>query len=193
MTKYILVGGYIKKTEDGGKAFCEELVKGLNLSRPVKILDCMFARPAESWQEKLKEDQELFSKYISNFELELADVSKFVEQVKSSDVIFLRGGHTVALMEALNKNSDWMKYLDGKTVAGTSAGMDAISKYAYDIDTLELADGLGLLQVKSIPHWRSDYNSPNVDWDNALKLLKEYKEDLPIYTLGEGEFVVIHN
>ena len=60
MTKYILVGGYIHKAQDGGKAFCEELVKGFNENRPIKILDCMFARPRESWEEKINQDIDFF-------------------------------------------------------------------------------------------------------------------------------------
>ena len=191
MTKYILVGGYIQKVKDGGKSFCEELVKGFNFTRPVKILDCMFARPKESWEEKFQEDQVLLSKYINNFRLELADASKFTGQVKASDVVFLRGGETDILMEMLAESGDWVKYLDGKTVAGTSAGAMAISKYSYDIETLESKDYLGLLPVKVIPHFDSDYNAPNVNWKKALQELKNYKEDLPTYPLKEGEFVVI--
>lgn len=31
MIKYILVGGYVHKAQDsGGKAFCEELIKGID-------------------------------------------------------------------------------------------------------------------------------------------------------------------
>lgn len=191
MIKYILVGGYLHKAEDGGRAFCIELVKDFNLDRPIKILDCMFARPVESWREKFKEDKIFFAKYINNFELTLARVEKFFEQAKSSDVIFFRGGTTQTLIDELSKCGNWAKELDGKTVAGTSAGMDLISKYAYDLDELKLTDNLGLLPIKTIPHWKSDYNSPNIDWDEALESLKNYKEDLPIYTLKEGEFAVI--
>ncbi len=191
-TKYILSGGYIThKSKDGGKAFCEELGKDFNSDKPVKILDCMFARPVESWKEKFQEDKVFFSKYIKNFELELADVAKLTEQVKAADVIFLRGGETDMLLKKLNQSAGWVQELDGKTVAGTSAGMDAIAKYAYDLDTLKLTDNLGLLPIKSIPHWRSDYNAPNINWDKAFEALKNYKEDLPIYTIKEGEFVVL--
>lgn len=49
MTKYILVGGYPHKATDGGKALCEELVRGFGES--VRILDCLFARPREIWEE----------------------------------------------------------------------------------------------------------------------------------------------
>jgi len=193
MTKYILAGGYIHKAPDYSKAFCEELVKGIN-NRPVKILDCMFARSRDSWEEKMKEDNILFSKFIKDFELELALPEKFTEQVKKSDVIFLRGGHTQVLFEFLNKDKSWIQELDGKVLAGTSAGAEVIAKYYYVLSTPRTGDGFGFLPIKVIPHWRSDSDEyKNFDWDKALKELKSYKEDLPIYALAEGEFKVIWN
>ncbi len=190
--KYILVGGYIHKAPDGGKAFCEELIKGID-KNPVKILDCMFARKIESWKESIEKDNIFFSKFISNFKIELANPNNFIEQVKNSDIIYLRGGYTSPLIELLSKDISWVKELDGKVLAGTSAGADAIAKYYCVPKTNRVGDGLGLLPIKFIPHWMSDYSDDEVrdiDWDGELKKLKDYKEDLPIYTLQEGEFKV---
>jgi hypothetical protein len=88
-----------------------------------------------------------------------------------------------------------IKYLDGKTVAGTSAGGDAIAKYYSVLKTSRVGDGLGLLPIKFIPHWKSNYSDDEVrdiDWEAELNKLREYKEDLPIYTLAEGEFKVFN-
>ena len=190
MTKYILGGGRTQKPADRGRAFCEELVKDIELYRPVKILDCMFAIPMNGWDEKLKEDNQMLSEFITNFELILADVDKFEEQVKDADVIFLRGGETDVLIDLLKKTGDWTKYLDGKTIAGTSAGAMAIAKYSHALEQDKLMEGLGLLPVKVIAHWKTDIYE--VDWDRALKEIKDYKEDLPVYTLAEGEFKVFN-
>lgn len=57
-TKFILVGGYVRKAPDGGKTFVEELVKGF--TEPVKILDCVFARLQSVWEKTLAEDREFF-------------------------------------------------------------------------------------------------------------------------------------
>lgn len=194
MTKYILIGGYVHKAEDGGKAFCEELVKDFNLDRPIRILNCLFARAENFWSDKIKENEKFFSKYIKSFELILADPLKFAEQVKNSDVVYIQGGYTDPLMKKLLENNEWIKYIDGKTIAGTSAGGDAIAKYYCVLKTKRVGDGLGLLPIKFIPHWKSDYSDEEVsdiDWNSELNKLKEYKEDLPIYTLAEGEFKVI--
>jgi peptidase E len=192
MTKYILVGGYVHKALDGGKAFCEELIKGFK-NKPVKILDCMFARKIEAWDETLERDQVFFKKFVKDFELELADPNNFTEQVKHSDIIYLRGGHTQLLMELLSKNLDWTKELNGKVLAGTSAGGDVIAKYYTVLKTKRIGEGLSLLPIKFIPHWDSDYSdeeASNINWKEELNKIKHYKEDLPIYTLKEGQFKV---
>lgn len=192
MTKYILIGGYIHKAEDGGEALFKEMLKDFQADKTVKVLDCTWAEPRDLWEEKFQKDKIPFLKFLKNFEFELAEPSKFVEQVKSSDVIFLRGGDsTELLINSLNKIGNLAEGLSGKTVAGTSAGGDVLSKYFYNLDNPKLDEGLGLLDIKFIPHWRSDYNASNIDWDQALKELKNYKEDLPVYVLKEGEFVVL--
>lgn len=192
MTKYILVGGYVHKAPDEGKAFCEELVRDIN-KKPVKILDCIFARKPEEWKEVMEKDRIFFSKFISDFELELADPNNFTEQVKNSDIIYLKGGYTSSIMDLLTRDTSWMKELDGKVVAGSSAGGDAIAKYYCVLKTSRVGDGLGLLPIKFIPHWKSDYSDEEVrdiNWEDELQKLKDYKEDLPIFTLTEGEFKV---
>lgn len=192
MIKYILVGGYVHKAQDGGRAFCNELVRNID-KKPVRILDCMFARKLDSWQESIERDKIFFSKFIKNFELKLADPDNFTKQVKNSDIIYLRGGYTSPLLESLKKDISWVKELDGKVLAGTSAGADAIAKYYCVLKTHRVGDGLGLLPIKFIPHWKSDYSGDEVrdiDWDSELKKLKEYKENLLIYTLAEGEYKI---
>lgn len=193
MTKYVLAGGYINKAEDGGKAFYEELVKDTK-DKPVKILDCIFARPIEVWEETFKFDQDLFPQFIKDFELELAIPEKFVEQVKNSDVIFLRGGHTQQLFKLLSQDKAWIGELDGKVLAGTSAGAEVISKYYHVLSSSRTGEGFGLLPIKVIPHWKAndfDEIPKDIDWDKTLKELKDYKEDLLIYTLAEGQFIVL--
>ncbi|MFA5047762.1 MAG: Type 1 glutamine amidotransferase-like domain-containing protein [Patescibacteria group bacterium] len=190
-TKYILIGGYAKAAPDGGKGFCEELVSGF--TEPVKILDCLFARPKETWEKAFNDDKAFLTDRLGGkkFVLEMADTEKFLEQVKWADAIYIRGGKEEAsLVEYLSADKFWLKELDGKTLAGTSAGADAISKYFYDLDNLKVREGLGLLPIKIIVHYKSDYNAPNVDWDKAAEELKNYGEDLPLVTLKEGEYKI---
>lgn len=198
MIKYILVGGYVPNAKDEGRAFCEELVKDID-KKPVKILDCLFARPINIWEEKIKEDNIFFSKYIKDFEVELADPNNFTEQVKQSDVIYLRGGDTTLLMNLLSKNTGWDKGLHDKVLVGTSAGAEAIARYYYDyvLEIPRVREGLNFLPIKFISHFGSHYfdgREQNIDWHKAMKDLSEYKEnELPVRALAEGEFIVINS
>lgn len=117
---------------------------------------------------------------------------QFREQVKWADAIYIRGGASEAILLELQKQSEgWIEELSGKTLAGSSAGAHAVSKYYYGLDDLKIGEGLGLLPVKVIVHYRSDYNAPNINWNKAEQELKNYKEDLEIITLPEGCFKVI--
>jgi len=88
--------------------------------------------------------------------------------------------------------NEWVSMMKNKTVIGTSAGTDLLSKYNYDFQQYALADGMGIVPVKTIVHYdeRNGYYK-DVDWDNVLVALKSYREDLPVYPLREGEFVVV--
>ena len=60
---------------------------------------------------------------------------------------------------------------------------------------MRIGEGFGLLPIKFIPHWRSNSGIDdylNFDWDEGLQDLKDYREDLPVYTLAEGEFMVFN-
>jgi len=191
-TKYILAGGYPNKSLDGGRAFFEEMVEGFK--QPLNLLDCLFARPRETWDKVYTDDKKDFANHIKNIEInfQLSDPGNFTEQVRWADVIYLRGGETDKLIKLLRNNTGWEKELVGKTLAGTSAGANAISKYYYKLNGLEVGEGLCLLPIKIIVHFRSDYNSPNIDWVKAFEVLKSHKEELPIVTLAEGRFEVIN-
>lgn len=190
-TKYILVGGYPQRASDGGKAFADESVKGFG--EPVKILDCLFARPRDNWEKAYNQDKEFFQRHLPNkvLDIQLADPAIFLEQVKWANTIYIRGGVSeVVLAELLRQGHGWEKELEGKTLAGSSAGAHVIAKYYYGLDDLKLAEGLGFLPVKVLVHYRSDYNAPNIDWDKAYIDLQSYKEDLPLFALAEGQFEV---
>jgi len=191
MTKYILVGGYPWKAKDEGKAFYEEIAKGF--TEPIRILICAFARPQEEWDETLREDKEVFIKHLpaKKIDLKIAQPESFIDQVKWAQAIFFRGGSTSQLLNLLKQYPEWINHIEGKTVAGTSAGADMVSKYFVELTAIKLDEGLGLLPIKVLVHYKSDYNAPRIDWDKAYKALDRYKEKLQVVTLREGEYKVI--
>lgn len=192
MTKFILIGGHIYKASDGGKAFCDEVVKGIE-HRPVKILDCLFARDPGDWEKRFEEDKEFFAQHIDHFLFELAIPEHFLDQVRDADVIFFQGGYPANLLALLRVSGDWTMELDGKVVIGSSGGADALCKYYGVGKTGRIGEGLGLLPIKFIPHWKSDSYSAgiDIDWDALHAKLKSHNEELEIVVATDGEFVVI--
>ncbi len=192
MTKYILVGGYVEKAQDQGKSFVDEAVKGFSGS--VNILDCMFARSEETWKKKFEEDKLFFMKFAEGKKLDfvLAEKDNFVEQVNSADFIYLRGGDNDLLINTLKGAEGWDANLEGKTVAGSSAGAYALSKY-YFMQKLEgmVGEGLGLVPVKTTVHYRAeDYLNNKIDWDVGDRVMAKHSPDLEVVNLREGEFRV---
>ncbi len=82
-------------------------------------------------------------------------------------------------------------------VAGSSAGSDALVKHFWTCDWRKCMDGLGILPVKFLPHFESDYgnNDPRgpIDWHKGYSELEQYgNTSLPIHAPHEGDFVVIN-
>lgn len=191
MTKYILVGGYNSKAEDGGKTFAEELITGF--VEPVKILICLFARPADAWSEKFTKEKNFFAHNVphQHLEIKLAQINTFIDQVKWADCIYFHGGRTRILIDALQRADGWKNELKGKTIAGSSAGAHMLARFSYSPEDLTVNKGLGILNVKVLTHYKSDFNAPNVDWDKAYRELDDYGEKLRLIALQEGEFTVV--
>lgn len=190
MTKFVLAGGYPNKTKDGGRAFAEEMVEGFD--QPVRILDCLFARPEDTWQEVLEKDRFFFAQNLNQkVLLELASKQQFIEQLRKTDVVYFRGGRTKDLLDALREAPGWEQELAGKTVAGTSAGVNFLARYYYSLDTLEICEGLGVLPIKALVHYQSDYNAPNINWERVYQELNEHGENLPLLAIPEGAFEVL--
>ena len=141
----------------------------------------------------MRADELVISQHLQGkkVEYQIAHPESFIDQLKWMNAMYIRGGETKKLIELLSQSPGWEKELEGKTVAGGSAGAIALGKYSYDLDNLGLEEGLGLVTVKVLVHYRSNYNAPNIDWDKAEVELKNYKEDLPLLKLAEGEFRVI--
>src|SRR3989338_4704837 len=168
--------------------------ESLDCGDPPKILLCLFARPENTWAEVFEKESAALRTYLpeKNLDIQLANSATFAEQVRWADVIYIRGGITDMLIEILQRSPEWVSDLDGKTLAGSSAGADATATHHYNLDKQAVGSGLGLLPIKVIPHWRSDYGDGIINWDQAYADLKAYGEELPIIPLAEGQFEVIN-
>ncbi len=194
MTKYILQSGGLKNSKDKGGDFFNEVIK--DLGKNPKILYCLFAQPRENWDKFFVYKEGLVdlidSEIKPHFELAMPD--RFEEQIKNSDAIMIQGGDDHLLKYWL-KQFDIPKVWQGKVIAGSSAGSDALCNSFWTADWRKCMDGLGIIPVKFIPHYKSEYGADDhrgpIDWEKAYKDLGDYGDtSLPIHALEEGKFVV---
>ena len=186
MTKFILHGGNIGiGPDEDRKRYFEEIVRGPK--QPVRILLIYFAKTTDQWDAKLAEDRVFFSpEFVGcdcSVEVADPDPETFSRQAARADVLFVRGGDTLRLMEAIRPVTDFHRLLDGKTYAGSSAGAYLVSTYYYSNDRKRVEEGLGILPIKCFAHWDASQRS-------ATDELTAYKESLPLVTLAEGAFKV---
>jgi peptidase E len=195
MTKYILNSGSVSRYPEKYKAYIQEIIKGLG-NNP-KILLCFFAQKREDWEQafiaKVENLKELMPDGVKA-EFSLAMPENFVQQVKNNDAIIIHGGDD-HLVKYWLEQYDLKELYKDKVVAGSSAGTNVLVKYFWTCDWRQNMQGLGLVPIKFLPHYKSDYgaNDPRgpVAWDKAYKELKNYKEELEVYALEEGDYVVI--
>jgi len=192
MTKYVLNSGGIRNNPESTKKFFAEIVKGLD--KNPKVLVCCFAELREDWERKYKQYLEFYPEGV-NPVFELALPEHFAEQVKNTDVIYIRGGDDQLLMHRLG-GFDLPKLWDRKVVATSSAGSNVLVKHFWTCDWRKCLDGFDILPIKFLSHYKSLYGADDprgpVDWDKGYNELENYGDKtLPIHALKEGEFVVL--
>lgn len=194
MTKYVLNSGGLRNEPTLAKAFFTEVLK--DLGNTPKLLICNFAKPREDWEEAFAQDEKMdcLPDGVSP-EFELAFPDTFEEQIKNSDAIYIHGGDDHLLQYWL-RQFDLPAIWDGGVVATNSASSHALAKHFWTCDWRQTMDGLGILPVKFLAHYQSNFGTDDprgpIDWEKALEELKQYGDtSLPIHALKEGEYVVI--
>ena len=185
MTKFILHGGSTSKDLPSNDAFFEEMAQG---EEPVKILLTYFARPKEQWEKCLRQDTErlFLISFGKELEIELAEDNKevFIEQIQESNVIYMRGGREMKLLEIFQSIENIEDLLQGKTVAGSSMGVYILSKYFRSNSSNDIWEGTGILPIKAFCHYDNSRKK-------ELQELKDFGEQLPTYTLRDGEYIIV--
>lgn len=196
MIKYILNSGGLSNNQSKAKVFFSEVVKGLS-STP-KILLCFFAQPREDWEEKYADDlRELPLLFPNNIQpiFDLAFPETFVKQVQVSDAVYIHGGDDHLLQYWL-KQFSLPSIWQGKVIATNSASSSALSEFFWTCDWRKCMQGLGILPIKFLPHFKSNYGMTDprgpIDWEKSYDELENYgAKDLPIYAPLEGDFQVL--
>ena len=168
-----------------------------DLGNNPKILFSFFAEKRENWELKHEEYTKGFSDALSSEvkpEFELAFPDRFEEQISRADALYIHGGDDHLLLYWLSQ-FDLPKIWVDKVIATNSASSNILSKHFWTCDWRQRFDGFGILPIKFISHYQSDYGSDDprgpIDWGKAYEELKNYgDQSLPIYALEEGEFKV---
>jgi hypothetical protein len=196
MTKYVVNSGGINHDIKLKREFHEELVKGL--SNSPKFLLCNFAQVREDWESKFPKYSNAISQDMSEGVLpsfELAIPSTFEEQCRQADIIYFHGGDD-HLLQCWMGQYDLVELFRDKVVATSSASSSMLATHFWTCDWRQCFDGLGILTIKFIPHYESDFGADDprgpIDWQVAHEELSAYGDgNLPIYALKESEFIVI--
>lgn len=198
MTKYIINSGGIKYHPEMKRRFHMEMVKELG-NKP-KFLLCNFAQGRELWESK-------FQRYVDGIagdmpagvtpSFELAMPSSFAEQCMRADILYFHGGDD-HLAQYWMRKFDLPALFANKIVATNSASSNMLAAHYWTCDWRECGDGLSLLPIKFIPHYKSAFGDADprgqIDWDRAYSELKKYGDtSLPIHALEEGQYIVIEN
>ncbi len=177
-TKFILHGGFTPKNEDEDLSdFYKEILK--DTPEKVNILIVPFAKDTERIVPTTIRVTNEFNQNRGQKKLEfkVANEGSFIEQIKSTDIIYFQGGTTLKILEILKRLPSFKDLLTGKIVAGESAGMNVLAKYFFSPSANDVFEGLGILPIKTIPHYKEEYK--NVFKDVGLDLesvyLKEYE------------------
>jgi len=92
-----------------------------------------------------------------------------VAVIDSATLIYLPGGDPALLVETLRGSPAWQAiakaYERGVSIGGASAGAMALGRQMGNPRTGGLIDGLGLIPIVTLPHFRAE----RIDWARALR------------------------
>ncbi|HUC79019.1 MAG TPA: Type 1 glutamine amidotransferase-like domain-containing protein [Candidatus Saccharimonadales bacterium] len=177
VTKVIISGGFADEINSENSKFFTEILK--DTPDKINVLLILFAKNENEWELKSKKIIVQFEsvKNRKKIKYTIANLDNLKEQIKESDVVYIRGGDTDLLLAAIKKYPEFKSWVLGKTIAGESAGTYLLSGYFYSKTLGGLHEGLGLLPVKTICHFEGKNEDKLDESHKELKkvLLKDYE------------------
>lgn len=188
MTKFIFHGGDTSSPSNSNQTFFKELVK--DIPEDGTLLLVYFASRSDDYTDRIENDTQKCKEASEGkmIHIEVATKENFLKQVGEANAVYLRGGSTQKLLEALKVYPDIGKHFEGKTVAGSSAGAYALSTlYSSHYEDFA-ASGLGIVPVRVVTHFQSEKMPPKA---GAIEALKNTAKNLQLLILKEGEWDII--
>ncbi|HEX5456056.1 MAG TPA: Type 1 glutamine amidotransferase-like domain-containing protein [Candidatus Saccharimonadales bacterium] len=192
-SKYILHGGATIGQKENVE-FYRQMAEGL---KNIGILLVYFSRDKEDWPGLKKNDKENFQAANpgNEFKFTVADENNFAKQVAESDVIYFAGGSTLKLMSTIKTAGiDLKKALEGKVVAGSSAGAHLIAKWHYGHTAKRINPGVGLVDAAVFTHYRPLEGTYFYKPEELVEKIEEglKKTGSKTYFLKEQQSVIIN-
>ena len=176
-TKYVLHGGFTPGIKSVNDSFFSEVLK--DTPNELKILIVYFA--TDNGDKYFPEDQEQFEQNGQGKKLTFKKATKenFKVETEQTDIIYLHGGSSLKMLEAMKGFPNLKNHLNGKIVAADSAGANILSVNFYSKRN-GACKGFGILPIKFIPHFEEesksklDHVNPNLE----TICLREYEHKL---------------
>ncbi len=187
MTKYILHGGYPNTKNDLNAGFYREISQ--YVPENGNILLVYFARDDEDYERLFKQDSEKIIKQArgKKLNIKIATKENFFKELDWANSIYMRGGdYTQKLINTLKEYPDFENKIKDKVVAGSSSGAYAVSTYYYSNSSGAIKEGLDLIPLRVICHYKSKIHE-NIGED-PVELMKDYPKDLELAVLKDFEW-----
>lgn len=167
------------------------------IDKPV-ILSCMFSQVPESRGLRQESFDELFRAHFGDrVSIVHATEDAFYQQIADANVIYLHGGRTDRLLEAIPDLDKIKHAIKGKIVIGSSAGANFLSSACFSPSKNAVMQGSGLLPLGVVVHYGIDSfeDTPyeNDFWRGAANRVRDELGGKPLVLLPEGQFTVIDN
>ena len=188
-TKYILHGGFTRVNNDLNRTFFGEITRDVPDGGTVLLV--YFASEQNDDHEKEKEDEAKLKEQSrgKNLKFLVAIQEDFLRQLAQADAVYIRGGSTEKLLDTLRTYHDLKSSVEGKTIAGSSAGAYAIARFGAAHRSEDVREGLGLLPLRVVCHYESADYPPN---PRSLEKLKGTATELDLLLLRDYEWKVIN-
>ena len=185
MIKFILHGGSSNQPSPDTDAFYREMTAG-SKGKFTTLLN-YFSRKDEEVERLTEKDKARFLANSDNKELvfEVADRERFAQQMQRADCLFMKGGETAKLVDAMSRYENLTELFKDKVIAGSSSGAYVLSKYYWENDIDTLGDGLGFFNIKMFCHYAADQLE-------KVEKLRNYKENLPLLCLPDHKWVIMY-
>jgi peptidase E len=186
-TKFILHGGMMSHGGPDNEAFFAEFVS--NLAEGATVLWIGFARKEGDDRENtfVRDTGWIDAHGNKKLEYRSATLEDFETQVQSADALFVTGGNSEVLINAVRSFPEFSSWIEGKTYAGSSAGACLVSSIYYHCSQQKISEGIGLLPIRLMVHYGNpDFNAT----DETLVELQQQRVDLELVVLPECEWVV---